>query len=184
MNKKCFFINCILTYERFFPSYFYTVLWDIIYYFLLFCATGVLFCAWVVIFPPAGAVVTECAAPARGVRSQEWHHNERQRSAVPQDLYSPLWARQVRDRPMEISSTEGWGWGGWGDCSKNTISAVCFFNDFRRYSGVDCRSRNILKLIVKEYFKWKSIKKKIKLHVITNISSLDRPSRINITSIL
>lgn len=78
----------------------------------------------------------------------------------------------------------GGGGGGWGDCSKNTISAVCFFNDFRRYSGVDCRSRNILKLIVKEYFKWKSIKKKIKLHVITNISSLDRPSRINITSIL
>lgn len=43
MNKICLFINCILTYERFFPLIF-------ILFFLLFCSTGVLFCAWVFIF--------------------------------------------------------------------------------------------------------------------------------------
>lgn len=67
------------------------------YFFYYFVLPVCCFVPEFLFFPPTGALVTERAPAARGVRSQGWHHNERQRAAVPQDLHPPLRASQVRD---------------------------------------------------------------------------------------
>lgn len=121
MNKICLFINCILTYESFFPLIFILFF----YYFVLpvcFFVPEFLF-----FFPPTGALITERAPAARGVRSQGWHHNERQRAAVPQDLHPPLRASQVRD-PLKL---EG------GLLKKNHWHSLRFSIIFRRYSVME-----------------------------------------------
>lgn len=116
------------------------------YFFIILFYRCVVLCLSFYFFPPTGALVTERAPAARGVRSQGWHHNERQRAAVPQDLHPPLRASQVRD-PLKL---EG------GLLKKAPLTQSAFFNYF---PTVFCSGTKLLNILNSNWWriflKWK-----------------------------
>lgn len=117
------------------------------YFFYYFVLPVCCFVAEFLFFPPTGTLVTERAPAARGVRSQGWHHNERQRAAVPQDLHPPLRASQVRD-PLKL---EG------GVLKRHHWHSLRFSIIFRRYSVVERSSWTFYWWRIFLKWKWRRI---------------------------